>query len=353
MNVINELEFRLIKNIAERLQVNDEIGGTAYWQIQRLEALSGLHEDNLKLLAKYSGLTVERIKAMLDSVGLLAIDYPSLTEAWKQGLTPIDPRLISLKPVLDTFKQALQDENRLIVTKAITQANTQYQAIVDRIALEASTGVKSYSQAVTDSLKELADKGISTTQYQGISKDGTPYIISYPLEASVRRSVMTAINQVANKANERIIDELQPDYIATSAHEGARDKGLGYENHELWQGKVFKNDGEFERETGYMAGDMLGLAGYNCRHIHYPFYPGLTPEPEQIDTEENRERYENEQRQRLLERRVRESKKRIELLKISGGDLTQQQALLKRRLKMLKEHVEEHGLVRQHERERI
>ena len=353
LSTIRELEWELVKNIGARLQVNDEVGGSAYWQIQRLEELGGLHEDNLKLLAQYSGKTIEQIKRMIEQAGLLAVDYPSLNEAFKRGLSDVDPRVVGLSPVLEAFIGPLQDEGRLLITKAITESNVQYQAIVDRIALETGQGIKSYSQAVTDSLVELAEKGISTTRYAGINKNGVPYVINYPLEASVRRSVMTAINQVANTTNHKLVEEMKPEYIAVSAHLGARDKGDGYENHESWQGRVYKNDGSFERLTGYNSGDMLGLGGYNCRHIHYPYYKGLSPEPEQVNTEENRKRYELEQRQRALERRVRESKKRIELIKTSGGNIKREQALLKSRQAKLREFVENNGLVRQHERERI
>lgn len=353
LQLAREIEWELIQNIALRLQMNDDIGGTARWQIQKLEMLGGLHEDNLKVLSKYSGKTLEEIKKMMDKAGLLAIDYPSLNEAYKRGLVDVDPRLVEFKPVLETFTEALQSENRLLLTKTITESNTQYQAIIDRVTMETSRGIKSYTQALTDSLRELADKGIYTTTYKGINKHGRPYVSKYPIEASVRRSIMTGINQVSNHMNEKMVDELKPDHIGVSAHLGARDKGVGHENHESWQGQVYRNDGEFELVTGYGDPDMLGLAGYNCRHIHYPFFEGLTPMPEQINTEENRERYALDQRQRLLERRIRESKKRIELMEMTGGDVQREKNLLKSRQKMLRDFVEENNLVRQYERERI
>ena len=53
----------------------------------------------------------------------------------------------------------------------------------------------------------------------------------------------------------------------------------------------------------------------NCRHSFGPYYPGISTNPfEQYDTEENRKAYETQQRQRTLERRIRDSKRKVQNL---------------------------------------
>lgn len=53
----------------------------------------------------------------------------------------------------------------------------------------------------------------------------------------------------------------------------------------------------------------------NCRHSFGPYYPGISTNPfEQYDTEENRKAYETQQRQRTLERRIRDTKRKVQNL---------------------------------------
>ena len=353
IDIAREIEMELILSIASRLDVNDEVGGTAYWQLKQLNEMGSLHEESIRIIAKYSNKSIEEVKRMIKSAGIASIDFTSLDKVFELGLTTINPKSINIMPVIEAYQRAIEEETRMILTSAITESNIQYQRMIDKVALEVTGGFKSYDQAIQSALNDLADKGIVSTRYEGMNIHGEPYVIEYPIEASIRRTAMTAINQVANKANERIIDELKPPQIAVSAHIGARNKGIDYENHEKWQGKIYDNDGTFEKKTGYNSGDMLGLGGYNCRHIHWAYWEGISVEPEPVPQDDDR--YDNEQRQRLLERRVRDSKKRIEVAKQSEDKeyIQREKKLLDRRLKALDEHCKTHGLVRQYARERI
>ena len=353
IDIAREIEMELILSIASRLDVNDEVGGTAYWQLKQLNEMGSLHEESIRIIAKYSNKSIEEVKRMIKSAGIASIDFTSLDKVFELGLTTINPKSINIMPVIEAYQRAIEEETRMILTSAITESNIQYQKMIDKVALEVTGGFKSYDQAIQSALNDLADKGIVSTRYEGMNIHGEPYVIEYPIEASIRRTAMTAINQVANKANERIIDELKPPQIAVSAHIGARSKGIDYENHEKWQGKIYDNDGTFEKKTGYNSGDMLGLGGYNCRHIHWAYWEGISVEPEPVPQDDDR--YDNEQRQRLLERRVRDSKKRIEVAKQSEDKeyIQREKKLLDRRLKALDEHCKTHGLVRQYARERI
>lgn len=353
IDIAREIEMELILSIASRLDVNDEVGGTAYWQLKQLNEMGSLHEESIRIIAKYSNKSIEEVERMIKSAGIASIDFTSLDKVFELGLTTINPKSINIMPVIEAYQRAIEEETRMILTSAITESNIKYQRMIDKVALEVTGGFKSYDQAIQSALNDLADKGIVSTRYEGMNIHGEPYVIEYPIEASIRRTAMTAINQVANKANEQIIDELKPPQIAVSAHIGARNKGIDYENHEKWQGKIYDNDGTFEKKTGYNSGDMLGLGGYNCRHIHWAYWEGISVEPEPVPQDDDR--YDNEQRQRLLERRVRDSKKRIEVAKQSEDKeyIQREKKLLDRRLKALDEHCKTHGLVRQYARERI
>lgn len=61
---------------------------------------------------------------------------------------------------------------------------------------------------------------------------------------------------------------------------------------------------------------LTGFAGQTAeRHSFGPYYPGISTNPfEQYDTAENRKAYETQQRQRTLERRIRDSKRKVQNL---------------------------------------
>jgi len=74
-------------------------------------------------------------------------------------------------------------------------------------------------------------------------------------------------------------------------------------------------------------GTVDGVCGINCRHSVSPYIPGVSNNPfEQFDSEENKKAYELSQRQRLLERRVRKTKREVVALQ-SAVDATEDESL--------------------------
>ena len=58
-------------------------------------------------------------------------------------------------------------------------------------------------------------------------------------------------------------------------------------------------------------GYVDGICGANCRHSFSVYVEGMNNPFEKYDSEENRILYEKEQRQRLLERRIRDTKRKV------------------------------------------
>ena len=111
------------------------------------------------------------------------------------------------------------------------------------------------------------------------------------------------------------MDEMGWDIVLVSSHLGARvgDGGENPSNHAWWQGKFYSRTGKDPRfpplsVTGYGTGE--GLCGWNCRHSFGPGDGEHNPYT-QFDTEENRKEYELQQRQRALERMIRNTKRDV------------------------------------------
>lgn len=261
------------------------------------------------------------------------------------GFAPSD---ISTNPALLNllnagYRQTLGSWKNLTRTTANT-VTRQFEDALDRVWLQVSSGAFDYKTAVKRAVDDLASKGIKAIRYPSGHTD--------TLEVAARRAVLTGVNQTAAKLQIARADEMGCDLVETTAHPGARP------SHAEWQGQVFSRSGRspkyptFER-TGYGTG--AGLCGWNCRHSFYPFFEGLSDRAysrSYLDDINARDidyrgkkysRYEINQQQRALERRVRAAKRKYLAEDAAGLDTSAAAAELNHARQKLKAFVQATG----------
>lgn len=354
-----ELEQRLILKISERILAdNGELSGTVEWWIKKLDEMGLLRRDIVQEIAETAQVTPELVENLIEQTIPSAIDTDYYIQAYETGLAKQHIDNISLDRVIKANLDEITGEFKAVQTNAIQGAQDAFVKATTQAHLETTTGLYSYDQAIERSVRELVDKGITVATYK--RQDGTE--VNYGIESVVRRITMTGISQVANSTAEHLVEELGSEHVAVSQHYGARNKGTGHENHEKWQGKVYKIEGSDEKyknfyeETGY--GEVDGLGGVNCRHTFFAYFPGISvPHKKVVDDKENSRIYELTQEQRRLERQVRNARKRIEAFEALEDEeaVKHNKKLLKRRLERLNDFVEENSdvLKRDYARERI
>lgn len=361
INIYSQIELDLIKDIAKRFDVNDDIGGTMEWQLKKLDELGMLNSDTVKTIARYSDKSEAEIYKMLEKSQFANINMSDLNEAYKQEQIAVNPANIkdnsAFAEVLALSYKEMSDTYRLIQTKAIESTKQAYMDIINRAYVEVATGTYDYQTSIKRAVKNMARNGISGATYNRNGK-----LIQYSIEATVRRDTLTAVHKLANKSSEIICDELGAEYVEISSHLGARTHPTNpIANHAGWQGKVFKIDGSdkkypnLKESTGY-PDDILGLGGVNCRHRMFPFFPGIsTPNPIRFDEEENRRVYELTQKQRAMERRMRQLKKEQAAAKAIGDEETvaKLKAEILDQSNRIDDFCKENGLRRDHSRELV
>ena len=236
--------------------------------------------------------------------------------------------------------QRLLDSNASIIG-GTTQA---YNEIVTKATTAVASGVKTSQQALEDAVTELGSRGISQIRYDG---RGTLQV-----EDAIRSTIRTEINQEAASASLELYAEAGQDLVEVSWHTGARPE------HAEWQGGIFSLSGtsdkypEFIEATGY--GDAAGLCGVNCRHTFGAYDEDLGKRyPEPIDREENDRIYDLEQKQRYQERKIRELKREKIALDAAGLDASKVNAKIRERQANIRSLVDQSGMRRQSNRERI
>lgn len=210
-------------------------------------------------------------------------------------------------------------------------------------------GGDSPRRAIGDAVSRLSRLGMTTTDY----KSG----VSTPVDAALRRHLVTQANQARNDVLWRRMDEWGCDLVYTTAHYGARP------THAVWQGKVFSRSGRSAKypalveATGY--GTAAGLCGVNCRHRMVPYVEGASKLPDTDYSEQERltgmtsdEYYAATQAQRRMEARVREAKREVAIGQAAGADVTAARVRLGELQGRLRDHCRANHLRRDYERER-
>lgn len=329
LQLYSELETFILKDITRRLLSAGEMTATADRLIWKLKQMGESRREIENKLSKLTGLTRYELKKILREA--VMVSWENDKESMEQWMgnnvvkSPLkNPAVIR---VMDTeYKKSLRELNNLTRT-TINQA-TQIDLInmLDEADLRVAAGVQGYSAAVCDILDRYAGRGIYVDFPSGTRRT---------LEAAVRCCVVTSMNQTAAQVTNQYIVEGGCEYVLVSAHLGARVAQKGQPtlaSHADWQGKVYRiresepgypnllesTGYDIDPETGQGTVDNpLGLHGYNCRHSHKPWDPRLrNPYVDKngnlkIDSEENRKRYELQQKQRAMERSLRAWKRKL------------------------------------------
>lgn len=100
--------------------------------------------------------------------------------------------------------------------------------------------------------------------------------------------------------------------------------------------------------------DVAGLFGINCRHQCYLYQEGVSRKKEyNIDSAENKRIYDLTQKQRKIERTIREKKRDELAVKEAGEDATKESAKVREWQGKMRDFIKESGLTRQYGREQI
>ena len=316
IGIYQNLELQIIEEIATRIANFGYANTVVLNDIKIAQEMGFLYQDIVRLVAEYNNTSYEKVAEIFNQAGAqtLKFDDKIYTEA---GLNPIPINQSSSMVQLlnSTIEKTSGNLQNLVMTTAITSQTSFYNAM-NKAYMEVSTGVKSYTKSIVDTIKELSEQGAVITYPSGRNMS---------LESAVRMNIITGVNQTCGKLQVLRADEVGWDLMGLTAHSGARP------SHAEWQGKIVSRSGQ----KGYLSlddigyGKATGFKGINCRHDWYPYIKGSTRTYTQKElskwksekVEYNGQKismYDATQKQRYFERKIRQDKK----------DLRTQQAIL-------------------------
>lgn len=335
VQLAQQVEDEILQDVARRIGKMGTLTETADWQLWRYQQTEAVRENVVKLLAKYSGKSEATIRRLLKEAATEAMEREdAIYYHYNLEPTPFEESA-ALNNLLNAgARQTCGTWRNLTATTANTVSGA-FERTLDVAWGKVATGAFDYKTAVKQAVDSLADEMPEITYPSGHTDS---------LEVAARRAVLTGVNQTAGKLQEARMDEMNVEFVETSAHGGARP------SHAEWQGRRFHRGGavdykgkhypDFEAATGYGTG--AGLCGWNCRHTFFAVFPELGDPP--TWTEESLQelnarnieyngklytQYEVNQMQRARERNVRKWKKRYLAESAAGSDTTDSAMRLK------------------------
>lgn len=341
INLFSWLEDYIIKAICEQLRLTGEANATTLELIRQLQRggmkLSAI-EKQIKRVLRLSDAQLDKIfddavtrnnayyNAAYDKLGL--VFQQAQTEQFLADIEAIRAQThATMKNITQSMGFGMRGVDGSIVISNVQQT---YQDILDKAAVKVMTGTESYDVAIREGVREMANSGLVGEWVEYRDESGEVYHRNR-VDVAVRRAVMTGVTQVSAKYTEQAAQDTP--YREVSAHRGARDKGEGWQNHKNWQGKVYSTKAGDKYPSIYAVcgwGQVDGLEGANCRHMHFPYWEGISERTYTDDELKNIDNppftyqgkkystYEATQKQRQIERALRAVKRRLIAFKASG-----------------------------------
>ena len=302
-DIAEQLHNSIIKRIIDRIMLRIGRGeeylltATDKWQIETLQEAGILLEDIQAEIARKTRLQEQEIKEAMEEAGVKAIEYDDkIYESVGLSPEPLEQSPNLIRIMQRNYLATMGEWNNF--TRTIAEASQQTFINACDIAYNhVITGSLSYTEAVKEAVNSIASTGVEVIYPSG-HKD--------TIETATLRCVRTGVSQASSQIGLARMDEMGVDKVLISSHLGARP------THQVWQGKVFTKEQLYSTDKGMPAyGTVTGLCGTNCRHNISPYIEGMSNPFENFDSEENLKMYEREQRQRLLERRIRDTKREV------------------------------------------
>lgn len=327
VEMYQDLENWIISDIATRLIKSGELSGTADRELWKLQQM-GLHNTEIvKRISEMSGKSRNEVRRLLrDSVMTsFSDDKEVLTQISSSDIiSPLKNNMAILAMNAELIKTSGELDN--LTKTTINQTQKDLLNMLNEVDYRVASGMQSYSSAVCEVLDRYAESGVMVEYPTGTKRS---------LEAAVRCCIVTSMNQTAAQVTNIYIAQNKIEYVLVSAHPSARyDKKnpTGIPSHDHWQGKAYKIIGSepgfpnLLESTGYTIDvetgkgtvvNLLGLHGYNCRHSHGPWRKDMVNKyldengNVNINADESQKLYDLQQKQRLLEREIRKTKREI------------------------------------------
>jgi len=345
-----QIEYEMLQNIGKIIGNGEGIDSedVVNWQVSKLRDLGLLRTEQIKVLSKYSGMTVKQMQNFIHEEGIAEIEAfdGRLTGLYKAGVDYIEPTNTVYTRLLALENQGA-DVMNMVNSNMISGSEQVYKDIITKASAEVLTGNATLSQSMIKTAKEWAELGVPVLIDKGNRR--------WSAEAYTNMVIRNTQKNVAVSMQEGRMDDYDIDLVEITSHAGSRPSHVDY------QGRIYSRSGKSKKypalsSTSYGLIDGI-VTGINCSHLMYPFINGLsTKRNEPYNKKESEEKYIESQRQRQIERNIRKAKKEkamLEAMKVDDNEIKSATAKISKRQKEMRDFIDDTNRTRKRSKEQI
>ena len=342
------LEQQIFSLIVDALQKGDykhvDQADVLMWQAQQLQNIGQLNRQVIKLLSKKDGISKQAIEDMVKFHGMAIADE---IDSQLERLTNKDIGVSNEVSMLvsgiaqQTWTDLQNNVNESLVSRnygqsAVTKA---YRQVLTESTTATVTGLMTHKDAVESAMYRIVDKGLPTSLTDKAGRN-------WSIEGYTRMVVNTTVNRTFNEVRIQRMSDFDMHLALMSSHPSSRPACAPIQGHVV--NLVSPSDPGFDPHYdsifnhGY--GEPSGTQGINCRHILFPYEPGVSENHQpQYDPDEAIANGKVVQQQRARERAIRDAKKRLAVAEQLGDDkmISQTKTLLQARQAKLRDFIKE------------
>ncbi len=331
-----ELEYDILKMIAKK--TNQGIDAPD-WQQRKLSQIQEMLREINERIAEAEIASAKITQDVIEQSFIAGIKsaesdyiqaYGSLATFLSTNMNEINN--VAITNLIAETNGLLKGMNAQILRKA----NDSYRQIIANTSSKVIAGTITKRQAIKESLDQFANQGISGF----VDRAGRNWNLASYSDMAVR----TAVGRASMAGHESRITQLGEDLLIVSYHPHSCKVCDSYE------GKVLSISGVSPKYQSLAQAKSNGLFHANCGHVATMYVEGFTKPIEPIKKIPNR--YDEKQKQRALERDVRQWKRR-EAVATDDQSRMIAQNKIKEKQKQLRDLVKANDFKRRYDRESI
>lgn len=350
-DIFKEMELELVASLHRNFinhKVEEQERGFSWemWQKAKLRNLQEYRKETTSVIYRFRKRITQAIEQVLRnhfSVGVRKADIKLPQDGVNTGKPGEEPPHESQffgmnRKKLDALIKSTKNDFEDVQQAVYRKMDDVYRQTIFKTEFQLSSGAISLGKAIDKATEDFLAKGIDCIVYS----NGRHVNIADYAEMALRTASHRAT--LLGEGSKR--DELGVHLVFVSAHANACKLCLP------WQGKILIDDVFSHPSKEYIArykdkykllSDAIkaGLLHPNCRHTLATYFEGVTRLPKPQDPKIALENYNNEQRQRKLEREIRK-RKRILAGTVEDDDRKEARANLRQAQKNLRDFLEAH-----------
>lgn len=271
----HELSMEMMKNIVGRLKQRgtaDLIENPYVWQLEKLNDMHLITEENVKLIAKYSGVAEDVFRDVIANEGykIYQDSHQQLAQALK---TNAQPNYLVQDSLDSLAKQTMFEVNNLINTTMPKALQKNYKQTLESAVAGVVSGTKSHEKALSEAVLKMYERGFTAFKDRGGK--------TWTVERYAQTVIRTTTFRVYREMRERPADDLGIDTYYYSAKSSARELCAPLQHQIVTKGVARTINGERVLSLpDYGYGSPGGCLGINCGHYLTPFVVGVNYKPE-------------------------------------------------------------------------